>query len=212
MKEKYKELNDIKISHKIKKNGIEFIASDNKKCYAKSSFNPELPTVLFFDGEEKVGYHYLRRFGAIGYNVIHINHREEDGQTENTIQTILDGLLMTLYIRKISNKKIVTMGENRGGSIAILVATISKDVEGCIAQSPIFSKEKIINPLFYIAYGEFTFVLGSGKLDKISIIEDNLDLIKKFKGQKYHYIYPKYEHERINDYEDKKMMHLTYFL
>lgn len=156
------------------------------------------PLIVFFDGLVEVKEHYLLRFDAIGYDVVSIPYNNK--KTLKDVSTILKEIERIMEI-----KDIVTVGESYGATLAIVFASMIKDCKGCIVQSPVIIEEKELNPIENAKRINCPFLLASGKIDKISLLEDNKKIFKNVKGKKEHLQYLRYDHERINDFEDKKM-------
>lgn len=156
------------------------------------------PLVFFFNGLVEVKEHYLLRFDALGYDVVSIPY--------NNKSTLKDATTLLQEIRKItSNQEVIVVAESYGATIALAFAATRDNCKGCVVQSPVMIDFKEYNPIENAKKIKCPFLLASGGIDKISLIENNKKIFKNVKGKKEHLQYLRYDHERINDFEDKKM-------
>lgn len=163
--------------------------------YATAILRGNRPLAIFFDGQIEVKEHYLMRFDAIGYDVLNIRY--------DNIDTVKDIENLYKEVNKIIHPKaIAIVAESYGGALALATVPKVDNLIGCVIQSPVL--KKIDNAKFI----KCPFLLASGELDSISHLENNKKLFKNVKSKKEHLIYPRYDHERINDFEDKKMLFL----
>ncbi|MEG2678374.1 MAG: acetylxylan esterase [Oscillospiraceae bacterium] len=173
-----------------------------------------VPTVLMFgDFHRPVrGWHHMTRFIAMGYAVLALENRQTPFpyEDEAACQTAFsDGLALTklaLALPRTAPGKLIAWGEGLGGGLAIGAAGQTPEAFcRCAALHPMPPSCKEFAPRLTCP-----LLLGTALMDQIAPPEGQQAVYDSATCPKQHLVYPKYEHERINFFEDKlpKFFHI----
>ena len=193
------------------------------------------PLVLMFHDLHRGvrGWHHMTRFIAQGYAVIALDETtsQVDWKTNPEELNFEVRYEKALLLAKaacelpfVNRKKIVTWGEGFGGGLAMVVSAMLPENSKCAALHPMPAdfrgmcrgvSEEVLSEMDYVDLVNFAplmhgkLLMGTALLDQISPAEGQYACYNRAVCEKEHLIYPKYEHERINFFENEmlKFMH-----
>lgn len=211
-------------------------AEEVRARYLRPADGGHFPTVLLFHdlGRGVRGWHHMTRFIALGYAVLALENRMDAGQSMDELDAgrlercYLDALVVAQAALALSHTdaaRLATWGEGFGGALAVIVAALLPMEARCAAlhlmpadfrgrngdQAP-----ALRSALDYLDAANFapllrgSLLLGTGLLDKTAPPEGQYTVYNRAVCPKRHLVYPKYEHERINFFENEliKFLHL----
>lgn len=214
------------------------IISDNgnvvKARYIRPSGSGNFPTVLMFhdEGRGVRGWHHMTRFIAQGYAVAALEREplslewRDAPQPERLECCYTDAFVLARAVQSLpetDRTRMVSWGEGFGGGLAVAVAAVSGVKMGCAALHPFPADfrgccngmgEEIFQKLDYMDLANFApmlrgeLLLGTGLLDQIALPEVQYAVFNRAACPKRHLVYPKYEHERINFFENELLKFL----
>lgn len=187
------------------------------------------PTVLMFHDLDRGprGWHHTTRFVAFGYAVAALEAEPEKGNWhknpflpdfENRYLDALAFADAVCLLPQTKRSTLVTWGEGFGGGLAMAVAAMLRGTVSCAALHPMPAdfrslcshiEEDILAELDYLDVVNFAsllkgeLLLGTCLMDKISLPEGQFAAFHSASCAKKHKIYPKFEHERVKDFEDE---------
>lgn len=187
------------------------------------------PTVLMFHdlGRGVRGWHHMTRFVALGYAVVALENRtsvtdwREDLASLDLKNRYLDVLVLARAVLRRSRTdatKLMTWGEGFGGGLALVAAALVPGVIRCAVLNPlpgdlrtacinVGEKDRMaldgLDPVHFASMLTCPLLLGTGLLDRTAPPEGQYAIFNRARGPKTHLVYPKYEHERINFFENE---------
>ena len=156
----------------------------------------------------------------------------DDAASSTLKQLIDDALVATSVVSRFLGRTIVTWGEGLGGSQALFtVALLPKEVSATMALNPLFADNATtlrahvgcgdtpqsdvaidaVGLLDSACAAELVRVpalIGTALLDQSAPTEGTFALYNRLPGQKEMRVYPKYGHERINQFENEQINYL----
>ncbi len=181
---------------KIVNNNIEKnINKDGFDFSYKYINNGNKDLILYLNQTMTVGIHYLRRFSVLNLDSLSYDFRNNDKDLENI------EYLINEY--KDKYERIFILAQREICDFAIDLA-IKLDAKALILQGMIFDDESIRKAKELKAY----VLMASCGLDYLEDKEMTKRVADNIKNSKLIY-YPKFEFERINDYEDEKMVFIN---
>ena len=156
----------------------------------------------------------------------------DDAASSTLKQLIDDALVTTAVASRFLGRKIVTWGEGLGGSQALFTAALlPKEVSVTMALNPLFADNATtlrtvvgcgdtpqsdtaidaVGLLDSACAAELVRVpalIGTALLDQSAPTEGTFALYNRLPGQKEMRVYPKYGHERINQFENEQINYL----
>ncbi len=192
------------------------------------------PTILMFHdlGRGVRGWHHMTRFVALGYAVAALENRVTAGdwrchpESLNLEGCYMDALVLAhqiLAMPHTDKNRMVTWGEGFGGGLAIVAAALMPGASKCAALNPMPAdfrgvceglEEEVLDRLDYLDPVNFapqlkgSLLMGTGLLNKTALPKGQYALYKRAQCMKRHLVYPKYEHERINFFENELLKFL----
>lgn len=181
------------------------------------------PVLLYFhDAQRPVrGYHHMTRFAALGFSVVALEDRLVgeaalaaacDAGGEALSGLVLDALRARLACERwdgVDAGPVVAWGEGLGGTLALAVAALMED--------PMLAGVAALNP-----YGEALVhcasritapvLLGTCMMDELAAPLMQAAVLNNVAGEHRRLVYPKYGHERVNDFEDELLIWLRRFV
>lgn len=187
------------------------------------------PLVLMFHDLTRGirGWHHMTRFIALGYAVIALDEstcsadwklHPEMLNFEARYERAITLANTARTFSFVNREKIVTWGEGFGGGLAIVVSAMLPEDSKCAALHPMPAdfrgmcsgvSQETLSQMDYVDLVNFApllhgkLLLGTALLDQISPAESQYACYHQAACQKQHLIYPKYEHERINFFENE---------
>lgn len=193
------------------------------------------PLILMFHDLNRGirGWHHMTRFIGLGYAVAALE--EEDDQVDwkqepehaAFTRRYTDALIFAKIAAAmpfVETEMICTWGEGLGGGLAIAAAAMLPDCSKCMALNPLPAdfrrvcpekSEEIQKKLEYVDISNFAslvhsaVLLGTGLMDQMAPPEIQYAIYNRLHSSKKHLTYPKYEHERINTFENEVMKFLV---
>lgn len=186
------------------------------------------PTVLMFhdQGRGIRGWHHMTRFIAPGYAVIAL---------DNTVALPLDAVVLeqsymaaftvaqaVKVLPYFDAKQLTVWGEGFGGGLAIVAAAMLPSDLRCAVLNPMpadscewLSEEskKVWEYYDLVCFASLLkgpLLMGTALMDKISAPNCQYAIYNRATCPKSHFIYPKYEHERINFFENELLKFLCH--
>ena len=162
----------------------------------------------------------------------HALSNPDDAASSTLKQLIDDALVTTAVASRFLGRTTVTWGEGLGGSQALFAAALlPKEVSATIALNPLFADNATtlrsvvgcgdtpqsdaaidaVGLLDSACAAELVRVpalIGTALLDQSAPTEGTFALFNRLKGQKEMRVYPKYGHERINQFENEQINYL----
>ena len=156
----------------------------------------------------------------------------DDAASSTLKQLIDDALVTTAVASRFLGRTIVTWGEGLGGSQALFTAALlPKEVSATMALNPLFADNATtlrsvvgcgdtpqsdaaidaVGLLDSACAAELVRVpalIGTALLDQSAPTEGTFALYNRLKGQKEMRVYPKFGHERINQFENEQINYL----
>ena len=156
----------------------------------------------------------------------------DDAASSTLKQLIDDALVTTAVASRFLGRTTVTWGEGLGGSQALFAAALlPKDVSATMALNPLFADNATtlrsvvgcgdtpqsdaaidaVGLLDSACAAELVRVpalIGTALLDQTAPTEGTFALYNRLPGQKEMRVYPKYGHERINQFENEQINYL----
>ena len=156
----------------------------------------------------------------------------DDAASSTLKQLIDDALVTTAVASRFLGRTTVTWGEGLGGSQALFtVALLPKEVSATMALNPLFADNATtlrahvgcgdtpqsdaaidaVGLLDSACAAELVRVpalIGTALLDQSAPTEGTFALFNRLKGQKEMRVYPKFGHERINQFENEQINYL----
>lgn len=192
------------------------------------------PTILMFHdlGRGVRGWHHMTRFVALGYAVAALENRVTRGDWIRDPECLdlegcyMDALVLThqiLALPHTDKDQIVTWGEGFGGGLAVVVAALMPGGAKCAALNPMpvdfrgacqgveaamLDSLDYLDPMNFAPQLKGAFLMGTGLLDKTAPPQGQYALYHRARCIKRHLAYPKYEHERINFFENELLKFL----
>lgn len=181
------------------------------------------PTLFMFHdlGRPCRGWHHMTRFIGLGYAVAALENSDNlpDEITSFTEHELEHSFCAALAISKAvlefsetDKGKLAAWGEGFGGGLAVAVSALLPQPVRCACLHPMpteLAAEKgmwdIENfaPLLHAP-----LLLGTALMDQVAPPEGQYALYNRADCLKRHLVYPKYEHERINDFENEHIKFL----
>lgn len=193
------------------------------------------PLVLMFHDLHRGirGWHHMTRFIAQGYAVIALDEEPsnvdwkihpEKLNLEARYEKALLLAKVACTLPFVNSEKIVTWGEGFGGGLAMVVSAILPQDSKCAALHLMPAdfrgmcrnvSEDVLCKMDYVDLVNFAplmhgkFLMGTALMDQLSPAEGQYACYHRVECDKEHLIYPKYDHERINFFENEmlKFMH-----
>ena len=156
-----------------------------------------------------------------------------DGAASSTLKQLIDDALVTTAVAsRFLGRTTVTWGEGLGGSQALFAAALlPKEVSATMALNPLFADNATTlrtvvgcgdtpqSDAAIDAVGLFDSacaaelvrvpaLIGTALLDQSAPTEGTFALYNRLPGQKQMRVYPKYGHERINQFENEQINYL----
>ena len=156
-----------------------------------------------------------------------------DDAASSTLKQLIDDALVTAAVAsRFLGRTTVTWGEGLGGSQALFTAALlSKEVSATMALNPLFADNAttlrtvvgcgdtpqsdaaidVVGLLDSACAAELVHVptlIGTALLDQSAPTEGTFALYNRLPGQKEMRVYPKYGHERINQFENEQINYL----
>lgn len=206
---------------------------DIQARYIRPAGDGAFPTVLMFHdlGRGVRGWHHMTRFVALGYAVAALENRtsvtdwREDLASLDLKNRYLDALVLARAVLRRScadATKLMTWGEGFGGGLAVVSAALVPGVIRCAALNPFPGDLRTVcagedkaamdglDPINFAALLTCPLLLGTGLMDQTAPPEGQYAIFNRARGLKTHLVYPKYEHERINFFENEllKFFHI----
>lgn len=156
----------------------------------------------------------------------------DDAASSTLKQLIDDALVTTAFVSRFLGRTTVTWGEGLGGSQALFAAALlPKAVSTTMALNPLFADNATtlrtvvgcgdtpqsdaaidaVGLLDSACAAELVHVpalIGTALLDQSAPTEGTFALYNRLPGQKQMRVYPKYGHERINQFENEQINYL----
>lgn len=156
----------------------------------------------------------------------------DDAASSTLKQLIDDALVTTAFVSRFLGRTTVTWGEGLGGSQALFAAALlPKEVSATMALNPLFADNATtlrtvvgcgdtpqsdaaidaVGLLDSACAAELVRVpalIGTALLDQTAPTEGMFALYNRLKGQKEMRVYPKFGHERINQFENEQINYL----
>ncbi len=203
--------------------------------YIRPSGEGRFPTLLMFHDQDRGvrGWHHMTRFVASGYAVVALEREPlhmdwlcaPDPQMLEQCDTDALALVRAaLLLPQTDAAHLVSWGEGFGGGLAIVAAAISDVEMRCAALHPLPAdfrgccdgvEEGLFPKLDYVDLANFApmlkgeLLLGTGLLDRIAPPAEQYAIYHRAVCPKRHLVYPKYEHERINFFENELLKFLS---
>ncbi len=162
----------------------------------RGAMSRPLVLLLHDHGIKPRGWHHITRYAALGYGVLELENRA-DGLAYG--QGLADACAAYAYAASRAGAdpaRIIAFGEGFGGSLALGVA----------AEAPL-AKAAALNPLPYPELEEAAssigcpVLLGTGRMDEVASPEGQDKLAERI-APCVHIDYPKFGHERVNEFEN----------
>lgn len=156
----------------------------------------------------------------------------DDAASSTLKQLIDDALVTTAVASRFLGRTTVTWGEGLGGSQALFAAALlPKEVSVTMALNPLFA-DNATTPRAHVGCGDtpqsdaaidavglldsacaaelvrVPALIGTALLDQSAPTEGTFALYNRLPGQKEMRVYPKYGHERINQFENEQINYL----
>lgn len=156
-----------------------------------------------------------------------------DDAASSTLKQLIDDALVTAAVAsRFLGRTTVTWGEGLGGSQALFTAALlSKEVSATMALNPLFADNAttlrtvvgcgdtpqsdaaidVVGLLDSACAAELVHVptlIGTALLDQSAPTEGTFALYNRLPGQKEMRVYPKFGHERINQFENEQINYL----
>ena len=157
--------------------------------------------IVQIQAEGMYGTHYLRRYLALGYDVLLI---KMEGVSYSS--RIIDSI--SRLINKLSNEtyqSITIFAEDKQANIAVAIAQTNHSINALVLQTPVGLSLRTIKQSNQILA---TVLMGLGGLDEAKNIKLNQYFFSSVLSTKQLFDYPKYGRERINAFEDQKLIFL----
>lgn len=173
---------------------------------------------LFHDlGRPVRGWHHMTRFTALGWSVIALENpselKTEDLQGQTLENLYLDALAIVKAAQLLpeTGKILSTWGEGFGGGLAIVTAALLGGDTRCACLNPMPAEiqEEYLDIANFSRMLTGQLLMGTGLMDTISRPEGQYAVYNPAHCQKWHFVYPKYAHERINDFENEHIKFLN---
>lgn len=168
------------------------------------------PLIIFFNTDQRVGTHYLRRFLASGYDVLSIPPIKGP-LDQKKLKQILSGIseLVDQFSQDKAHTPITTIGEAQGGAMAVCFGAFESRVNTVILQSPLPTElsKRMLRQSAACLRGKI--LMGYGGLEPIEDQHFYQSLLNVIQTDKTCVFYPKYVLERINAFEDRKLHFLN---
>lgn len=190
------------------------------------------PTVLMFHDLDRGvrGWHHTTRFISFGYAVAALEAEPTKANWhQNPFAPDFENRYLDAFafadavcsFPQTQCSKLVTWGEGFGGGLAMAVAAMLRGSVSCAALHPMPADfrglcgnldEDFLAELDYLDVANFAallkgeLLLGTCLMDKISLPEGQYAAYHSASCIKNHKIYPKFEHERVKDFEDELMI------
>ncbi len=169
---------------------------DLMRCHLLGNKSSKL--IIQFQPNITYGEHYLRRYVALGYEVLTVetNLEKYKKSTKKLIMRLTDLLDYENY------EKIILIAEDIQVKAALQSAIALRAVHALIFQTPVGLTYKEVNNADKI---NANVVLGLGGLDEETNTRMNHVFFANVVTEKQIMVYPKYGRERINAFEDLKL-------
>ena len=196
----------------------------------------ELPAVVLFSdlGRGVRSWLHLLRFSALGLPVVALEARpcearlkdawrgaltaEElahalinpDDAASSTLKQLIDDALVAASVAsRFLGRTTVTWGEGLGGSQALFAAALlPKEVSATMALNPLFADNGLLDSACAAELVRVPALIGTALLDQSAPTEGTFALYNRLPGQKEIRVYPKFGHERINQFENEQINYL----
>ena len=156
----------------------------------------------------------------------------DDAASSTLKQLIDDALVTTAVASRFLGRRIVTWGEGLGGSQALFTAALlPKEVSVTMALNPLFADNAttlrtvvgcgdtpqsdtaidavgLLDSACAAELVRVSALIGTALLDQSAPTEGTFALYNRLPGQKEMRVYPKYGHERINQFENEQINYL----
>lgn len=181
------------------------------------------PVILYFhDATRPVrGYHHMTRFSALGFAVVALENRlagEEalsaarDSGGEAFAGLVLDALCTAAATRLwdgLDAGPVVSWGEGLGATLALAVAALSEHPvpAGCAALNPMGPALVHVAPRIACPV-----LAGTCMMDEAAPPRGQAAIFNNVAGPCRRLVYPKFGHERVNDFEDELLIWLRRFV
>ena len=181
------------------------------------------PVLLYFhDAQRPVrGYHHMTRFAALGFSVVALENRlvgeaalaaARDSGGEALSGLVLDALRARIACDRWDGADagpVVAWGEGLGGTLALAVAAFmdTPALDGVAALNPygealVRCASRITAPV----------LMGTCMMDELACPRMQAAVLNNVAGERRRLVYPKYGHERVNDFEDELLIWLRRFV
>lgn len=200
--------------------------------YIRPSGGGRFPTVLMFHdlGRGVRGWHHMTRFIALGYAVAALENQTSVTDWRAGLEELdleeryTDALALAHTVSGLPHTdpdRLCTWGEGFGGGLAVVTAALLPDGGKCAALNPMpadlrsvcgasFSMADYLDPVSFAPMLKGPLLLGTGLLDRTAPPDGQYTIFNRAACPKTHLIYPKYEHERINAFENELLKFLSF--
>lgn len=203
--------------------------------YIRPAGEGRFPTVLMYHdlGRGVRGWHHMTRFVALGYAVAALENRTSAADWRRDWAALdLEGRyrdVLTLAHAAMGRpatdpERLLTWGEGFGGGLALVAAALVPGVVRCGALHPLPGDLRAecvgeeadgaaldgLDLIHFASLLTCPLLLGTGLLDQMASPQSQYAIFNRARGPKTHLVYPKYEHERINFFENEllKFFHI----
>ena len=190
------------------------------------------PTIFMFHdiGRKIRGWHHMTRFVACGYAVIALENCNTPDSVRDLNAQILEQNYVAAYATATAaltlpfpdKDHLVTWGEGFGGALAVFTAAMLPGAVRCAALNPmpadfngecgisIEDETGTLDPVSFASLLKGSLLIGTGLMDKVAPPKAQYAIYNRANCPKRHLVYPKYEHERNNFFENEllKFLHL----
>lgn len=214
------------------------ISAGERVIHVRSIRPPQqrrFPTILMFHDLNRGvrGWHHMTRFVALGYAVVALENepaadllvKPDASGLEQRYLDALTAAQTALILPHTDASRLAVWGEGFGGALSIVTAALLAETARCVVLNPLPADfrgqrqgmpEKALAALDYLDIVHFApmltgpFLMGSGLMDKIAPIAAQYAVYNQAVCSKKHLVYPKYEHERINFFENELLKFLHF--
>lgn len=190
------------------------------------------PTIFMFHdiGRKVRGWHHMTRFVACGYAVIALENCSIPDSVQDLTAQILEQNYVAAYAAAVAalalpftdNDHLAAWGEGFGGALAVFTAAMLPGAVRCAVLNPmpadfhgednnsIKDEANSLDPVNFASLLRGPLLIGTGLMDKTAPPKAQYAIYNRADCPKRHLVYPKYEHERNNFFENEllKFLHI----
>lgn len=192
--------------------------------------NGPFPTIFMFHdiGRKVRGWHHMTRFVACGYAVAALENRNTPDLARDLNARILEENYVAAYAAATAaltlpftdNEHLAAWGEGFGGALAVFTAAMLPGTVRCAALNPmpadfngeceisIKDRADMLDPISFASLLNGPLLIGTGLMDKAAPPKAQYAIFNRAACPKRHLVYPKYEHERNNSFENELLKFL----